>query len=59
MSETATITVRLIKSFPHNNVKNVVMKSLPTSTTIRQLKDQVLESNSIDLYFSQKFDLSF
>ena len=36
-----TITVRLVRSFEYRSIKNVVIKSIPTSTTVRGLIEEI------------------
>lgn len=38
-----TVTVRLIKSFTHRNIKHVVFKDVPLTTTVKDFIDSILQ----------------
>ena len=63
MTEThrVTLTVRLIKSFEYRTTKNVVLKDVDTSMTVKELKDLVRESKfpSFSFSFSSPFHVLF
>ena len=40
------LTIRLIKSFEYRNYKNLVLKNIPSSFTIHQLKSHILQGNN-------------
>lgn len=40
-TEKITITVRLVRSLEYRSIKNVVIKSIPTSTTVRELIEEI------------------
>ena len=40
-TEKVTITIRLVRSFEYRSIKNVVIKSIPTSTTVRGLIEEI------------------
>lgn len=42
--EKLTLTLRLVKSFPHDNVKNLVLGDVDPSMTIKELKQVALQS---------------
>ena len=38
-----TITIRLIKSFEYRAIKNLVLRSVPTTTTVRKLIEEIVK----------------
>eukprot|EP00088_Acartia_fossae_P057649 TRINITY_DN6726_c0_g2_i1.p1 TRINITY_DN6726_c0_g2~~TRINITY_DN6726_c0_g2_i1.p1 ORF type:complete len:126 (+),score=13.49 TRINITY_DN6726_c0_g2_i1:34-411(+) len=51
MEENGTLVIRVIRSFPHRNIRNIVLKSVPLKTTGDQLlelsKQSVASSTSL------------
>ena len=45
-----TVTIRLIKSFTHRNIKHVVFKAVPLRTTVKDFKASILQGTIIMLF---------
>ncbi|EFX88526.1 hypothetical protein DAPPUDRAFT_41247 [Daphnia pulex] len=41
--ETATIIIRVIRSFEYRNIRNVVLKNVPLSLTTEELKTRIIQ----------------